>query len=110
MNSIFLLIYLTITQGGEIGMQAVDQYFPSLDKCHEYMDNEFLQGNDKLPFNEVARTHNFYHSHYRILVKDDEQGYMRVYMSCVEKPETPCGYFWPCGEIEVPTPEDDIRG
>ncbi|MAG25470.1 hypothetical protein CMI47_07810 [Candidatus Pacearchaeota archaeon] len=31
-------------------------------------------------------------------------------MSCVQKPEMSCGYAWPCGEIEIPIPEEDIRG
>jgi hypothetical protein len=61
-------------------------------------------------FIEKKRTWNFYSSKYRVLMKDSEDGSMRTYMSCVEKPEMPCGYSWPCGEIEIPDPKDDIRG
>ena len=35
------------------------------------------------------------------MMKDSEDGSMRTYMSCVEKPEMPCGYFWPCDDLNI---------
>jgi len=96
MNSIFFLIYLTITQSGSIGMEIVDKHFPSLDRCHSYMETIFLPD-----FIEKKRTWNFYSSRYKVMMKDSEDGSMRTYMSCVEKPEMPCGYFWPCDDLNI---------
>lgn len=77
----YLLIYLTITQSGSIGMDIENKQFLSLDRCHSYMETIFLPN-----YIERNRTWNFYNSKYRVMVKDSESGKMRVYMSCVENP------------------------
>ena len=94
MNSIYFLIYMTITQSNLSGMQIVDEHFPSLEQCHTYMEEKFQLG-----WELRSVTGNFYHSHYKMMVKDSPNGSMRTYMSCVEKPEMPCGFYWPCGDV-----------
>lgn len=78
----FILIYLTITQGGGIGMDVFEKTFPSLEMCNRFVETEFLK-NDI--WSHLNYTHNFYNSKYRIDISDTVDGNMRMYYSCVVK-------------------------
>jgi len=78
----FILIYLTITQGGGIGMDVFEKTFPSLEMCNRFVETEFLK-NDS--WSHLNYTHNFYNSKYRIDISDTVDGNMRMYYSCVVK-------------------------
>lgn len=102
MNSIYFLIYMSITQSNLSGMQIVEEHFPTLEQCHTYMEEKFLP-----EFELRSVTWNFYHSNYKMMVKDSSDGYMRTYMSCVEKPDIPCGFYWPCGDVVPNEPKNE---
>tara|TARA_Y100000389_G_scaffold132113_1_gene129495 strand:+ start:1513 stop:1770 length:258 start_codon:yes stop_codon:yes gene_type:complete len=78
----FILIYLTITQSGGIGMNVFEETFPSLEMCNRFAEIEFLNNDN---WSHRNFTHNFYNSKYRIDISDTVDGNMRMYYSCVVK-------------------------
>ena len=91
----FILIFLAITQVGDIGMNVHKKTFPTLELCNHYAESEFLS--DKEHWIHKSKTYNFYNSQYEMNIKDSTNGDMRVYYSCVQKKQE-CGWFWPCEE------------
>ena len=82
MNTI-ILIYLTITQIGGIGMNVHQETFPTLELCNHYAESEFLSNTDH--WTHKARTRSFHNSDWEVNVKDTVNGDMRIYYSCVQK-------------------------
>ena len=80
-----ILIFLTITQIGGIGMNVHEKTFPTLMLCNQYAESEFLSNKDH--WIHKARMRNYYNSDYEVNVKDSVNGDMRVYYSCVQMKE-----------------------
>jgi hypothetical protein len=82
MNTI-ILIYLTITQIGGIGMNVHEKVFPTLELCNHYAESEFLSNTDH--WTHKARMRSYHNSDWEVNVKDTVNGDMRIYYSCVQK-------------------------